>query len=119
MILAASGALILVYLIVVIFYIAVNWIIYQKADQPGWACIIPFYNVIVLLRIIGRPWWWLILLFIPFVDIVIIIIMDLDLAKSFRKGTGFGIGLIFLSFIFLPILAFGSAEYAGPAGLRD
>jgi Family of unknown function (DUF5684) len=93
-----------------------TWKIYQKAGQPGWASIIPFYNYIVGLRIVGRPWWWLLLLLVPVVNVVIFIVLALDLAKSFGKGTGFGIGLILLWFIFLPILAFGSDHYVGPRG---
>jgi hypothetical protein len=109
----AIGAII--YVIVIVFEIAALWMLFAKAGRPGWEAIIPFYNVWVLLRIVGRPGWWLILFLIPFVNLVIWIIVALDLAKSFAKGVGFAIGLIFLDFIFVPILGFGSAEYAGPA----
>ena len=51
---------------------------------------------------------------IPFVNFIIAIILLIDLAKSFGKGVGFGIGLILLSVIFFPILGFGSAQYQGP-----
>jgi hypothetical protein len=88
---------------------------YEKAGQPGWACLIPIYNFYVLCKIVGRPGWWVILLFIPFVNVVIWIIVALDLAKSFGKGTGFAIGLIFLSVIFIMILGFGDDRYVGPA----
>jgi uncharacterized membrane protein YhaH (DUF805 family) len=71
------------------------------------------------LKIVGRPGWWLVLFIIPFVNIVIWIIVAIDLAKSFAKSTGFAIGLIFLDFIFIPILGFGSAEYAGPAAISS
>ena len=91
------------------------WQIFTKAGKPGWASIIPFYNIIVLLEIVGRPWWWLLLMFVPFLNFVIAIIVYIDLAKSFGKGVGFAIGLLLLPFIFFPILAFGSAEYLGPA----
>ena len=90
------------------------WKIFAKAGQPGWASIIPIYSTIVMLRIVGRPWWWLLLLFIPLVNFVIGIIVCLDLAKSFGKGAGFGIGLLFLSPIFALILGFGGARYVGP-----
>jgi hypothetical protein len=106
----------IIYLAVVVLFIAAMWIVFQKGGQPGWAAIIPLYNTICLLRIVGRPWWWLLLLLIPVVNFIILIIVMLDLAKSFGKGSGFAIGLIFLAPIFILILAFGSARYVGPAG---
>jgi hypothetical protein len=94
------------------------WKVFTKAGQPGWAAIVPIYNVVVLLNIIGRPIWWIILFMIPFVNFVIIIMVVLDLAKCFGKSAGFGIGLLLLGVIFFPILAFGSDRYLGPAGGR-
>ena len=91
------------------------WKIFVKAGQPGWAAIIPIYNAYILTKIVGRPWWWLLLMLIPFVNIVIAIILAIDLAKSFGKGGGFAVGLILLGFVFYPILAFGDARYQGPA----
>ncbi len=105
----------LIMLAILVFIIASFWKIYTKAGQAGWACLIPIYNTIVLLKIAGRPWWWLLLMFIPLVNFIIIIIFYIDIAKSFGKGVGFGLGLIFLGFIFFPILGFGSATYVGPA----
>jgi len=98
-----------------ILMIAACWKIFTKAGQPGWAAIIPIYNWYILCKIVGRPGWWVILLFIPFVNFIIGIILCIDLAKSFGKGVGFGIGLILLGIIFFPILGFGSAQYQGPA----
>ena len=94
-----------------IFLIAAAWKINTKAGQPGWAVFIPIYGTIVNLRIIGKPWWWFILLFVPIVNIIFYIIMLFQLAKVFGKGTGFGFGLLLLPFIFYPILAFGKSEY--------
>ena len=110
-----SGLVALVYLAIVVLLIASVWIVYTKASQPGWACLIPFYNIWVLLKIVGRPGWWLILYFIPFVNIVIWIIVAVDLSHSFGKGGGFAVGLILLPFVFYPILAWGDATYEGPA----
>ena len=95
--------------------LAAFWQVFTKAGEPGWAILIPFYNMIVLLKIVGRPWWWLILAMIPFVNFIILIIVELDLAKSFGKGVGFAIGLILLGPIFIMILGFGDARYQGPA----
>ena len=106
----------LVWLAIVVLVIAGLWKIYAKAGQPGWAAIIPIYNVIVLLRIVGRPVWWIVLLLIPVVNFIVAILVYIDLAKSFGKGVGFALGLLFLSPIFVPILGFGSAQYVGPVG---
>ena len=108
----------LVFLAVFLFYIYVGWRIFEKADQPGWASIIPIYNMVVILRIVGRPVWWLILAFIPIVNLVWMII-PFDLAKSFGKGMGFGLGLLLLGPIFGPVLAFGDATYEGPSAADD
>lgn len=104
----------LLYVIVIVFYIYSMWRIYAKAGKPGWAAIIPIYNVLVELEIVGRPWWWLLLTLVPVVNIVIGVIITLNLGQVFGKSTGFGIGLIFLPIIFIPILAFGNAKYLGP-----
>ena len=113
----AAGALVgsLVYLVLIVVLLVAMWKIFTKAGKPGWAAIVPIYNIIVLLEIIGRPVWWIVLMFIPLVNVVIGFIMSMDLAKSFGKGGGFALGLIFLSPIFYPILGFGSAQYKGPA----
>lgn len=108
----APGALFwIICLAVIVFYIATMWKIFEKAGKPGWASIIPIYNTIVLLQISGKPGWWVLLYLIPVVNIVIAIIATLGLAHNFGKGTGFAIGLMLLGFIFLPILAWGDAEY--------
>lgn len=104
----------LFYVVVVGFYLYCMWRIFVKAGKPGWAAIIPVYNYLVELEILGRPWWWLLLMFVPLVNVVIGIIIIFDMAKVFGKSTGFGFGLLFLSFIFIPILAFGDARYLGP-----
>lgn len=106
----------LTYLAIIILVLIAQWKIFEKAGQPGWACIIPIYNFIVLMRVIGKPWWWLLLLLIPFVNIVLAIWSVNLLSKSFGKEESFTIGLLLLPFIFYPILAFGNATYKGPAG---
>lgn len=104
----------ILYLGFIIVYIAAIWKVYTKAGKPGWAAIIPIYNIVVMLEIAGRPLWWLLLLFIPFVNFIVGLIVYTDVAKSFGKSTGFGLGLFFLGFIFFPILAIGDAQYQGP-----
>ena len=108
---AAFGILVVVYLAVIVLLIAATWRIFTKAGEPGWAALIPIYSTLVLLRVVGRPWWWILLFLIPLVNLIFLIILDIDLARAFGKRGGFAVGLIFLPFIFYPILGFGSAEY--------
>ena len=98
---------------VTVLIVVAMWKIFSKAGQPGWAAIIPIYNLFVWCKIVGRPAWWILLLLICFP--IFYIILCIDLAKSFGKGVGLALGLIFLSVIFLPILGFGSATYQGPS----
>jgi len=108
----------MVFALIGLFLIICQWKIYTKAGRPGWAVIVPIYNLIVLLDIVGKPSWWVILMFIPFVNFFIAIILVIELSKSFGKGGGFAIGLLLLPIIFLPILAFGDSVYLGPGGVK-
>lgn len=111
-----SGAVVLIIVLaVLVFYISAYWRVYTKAGEPGWGAIVPIYNLYLYCKIAGRPEWWLILLFIPFVNIVFSLILAMDVAKAFSKSSGFGIGIWLLSFIFIPIIGFGSATYTKPA----
>jgi hypothetical protein len=107
-----------IYLAVLVFYIAAGWRIFTKAGKPGWAILIPIYSTFVLLSIVGRSAWWFLLLLIPIVDFIALIIVLNDLSKSFGRGVGTTLGLIFLSPIFIPILGYGKAQYVGPAAAR-
>ena len=103
----------LFYLVAIALGIISTWRIYVKADQPGWASIVPVYNLYIFCKIVGKSGWWVLLSMIPIVGIVIFVILNLELSKSFGKGTGFGLGLAFLPIVFYPILAFGDADYEG------
>jgi len=107
---------IILYVLLIALMLVSMWKIYTKAGKPGWAILIPIYNIIVLLEIVGKPWWWIFLFLIPLVNIVFAIWMYNLLSKSFGKDEGFTVGLILLSFIFIPILGLGKAQYQGPAG---
>ena len=104
----------LVWLAIVILSIVGLWKLFEKAGKPGWAAIVPIYNCIVMLEIVGKPIWWIVLFFIPFVNIVIIVMVLIALAKSFGKSAGYGIACIFVGFILLPMLGFSDAKYLGP-----
>jgi len=100
-----------IWLALFILMFASAWKVFVKAGKPGWAAIIPIYNVVVLLEIVEKPLWWIILYFVPLVNIVVTVLVSLALAEKFGRGTGFGIGLWLLPIVFYPILAFGSATY--------
>jgi len=104
---------VVVWLAISILVLAAFWKIFAKAGKPGWAAIIPIYNLVVYLQIVNRPIWWIVLLFIPLVNVVVWIILTNDLAKAFGKGVGWTVGMLFLGFIFYPILGFGSDPYVG------
>lgn len=105
---------VVLYLAVIVFAIAGMWKTFTKAGKPGWAAIIPIYNIVVILEIAGKPTWWVLLwIFVPIANIVIPIIAFIAVAEKFGKSTGFGIGLAFLGPIFFPILGFGDAKYTG------
>jgi len=112
---APSPFAMIIALLISLVVIVAMWKVFTKAGQPGWASIIPIYNLYIWCKIVGRPAWWIILMLIPFVNFIICIILCIDLAKSFGKGAGFGIGLVLLGIIFFPILGFGSAQYLGPS----
>ncbi|MGE5801323.1 MAG: DUF5684 domain-containing protein [Gemmatimonadota bacterium] len=97
-----------------VFMIATMWKVNEKGGKPGWAAVVPIYNEVVLLQLAGKSGWWVLLYLIPLVNIIIYFIARIDLAKSFGRGVGFGLGLIFLPVIFFPILAWDDPEYVGP-----
>lgn len=106
-------------LVFTVLFIAAMWKIFTKAGQAGWKAIIPIYNLVVLMRIVGRPGWWVILLLIPGLNIIFGIILALDVAKSYGKSTIFAVfGLIIFNYIGYLMLGFGSATYQGPAAQR-
>ncbi len=121
---AAAGAfagLTIVYVVVCLAIAAIGiiaqWKIFAKAGKPGWAAIIPFYNLYVLFEITWGNGILFLLMLIPFVNFIILIITMVKLAKAFGKSGGFAAGLIFLSFIFMLILAFGKDQYIGVDGI--
>ncbi|MFI5139847.1 MAG: DUF5684 domain-containing protein [Sphingobacteriales bacterium] len=112
---AIITAMLIPIIIISLIVIIGQWKVYTKAGKPGWACIVPIYNLIVMLEIVGKPIWWIFLFLIPCVNIIFMIWTLNLLSKSFGQGEGFTIGLLFLGFIFWPILGFGSSKYLGPS----
>lgn len=111
-----SLSLTLIWLALLIFMYAALWKVFTKAGKPGWAAIVPVYNAYIMLKIGGKPGWWLVLFLIPVLNIIVIIWMLNMISKSFGKDENFTVGMILMSIIFLPILGFGSARYRGPYG---
>ncbi len=89
------------------------WKIFEKAGRPGWAGIIPIYNMVVLCEIVKKPGWWVLLMMIPYVGIIWSIWTTNLLVKKFGKDEGFTVGCVLLPFVFYPILAFGDAKFQG------
>jgi hypothetical protein len=87
------------------------WKAYSKAGLPGWGCLIPFYNLVLLMRLGGKPGWWAIWLFVPFLNFVIYTIVTLEVAKNFGKGVAYTLGLLLLPPLFYAILGLGNAQY--------
>lgn len=105
----------ILYFAFIIALVVALWKIFEKAGQPGWACLIPFYNLYILLKIVGKPSWWLILYIIPLVNVVFLIWTYNMLSKSFGKDEGTTV-LMFVFGIGLLMLGFGDAQYQGPYG---
>ena len=103
-------------LVILPIVILPTWFLYKKAGEPGWASIAPIYTTLIWLKIVGKPWYWILLFLIPYVNLIFLIWATNLTSKSYGKEEGFTFGLIFLPLIFYPILAFGSSKYIGPAG---
>lgn len=112
-----SGAMLIFFLAIAAVFIVGMWKTFAKAGQPGWAVLIPIYNLVILMKIAGRPAWWVILYLIPFVNIVIGILVAIDIAKAFGQSAAWGVILLFiLSGIGYLVLGFGNYRYIGPQG---
>ena len=110
-----AGPVMFLYLAAIVLSIVTMWKVFTKAGEAGWKSLIPFLNLYILFKIAGRNGWWMLALFVPFVNIVVAIMLALDLAKHFGKSTAFAIfGLIIFSYVGWLMLAFGEAEYVGP-----
>ncbi len=105
-----------IYFALLILFFVSLWKIFSKAGQPGWASIVPVYNLYVILKIAGKPGWWLLLFLVPLVNFIIFVMAMMGMAKNFGKDGLFAVGMILLSFVFYPILAFGDAKFTDNHG---
>lgn len=120
-------------LIVGILVIIGKWNILKKGGEEGWKSLIPIYSTYTMCKLVGvNPYWVLItiagwfLSSIPLVNLVsavasiyFTILLNVSIAKAFGKDTGFAIGLIFLPYIFYPILGLGNKEFVGKNPMED
>jgi uncharacterized membrane protein YhaH (DUF805 family) len=109
-----SIPMMLFWLVVIVAAIAGMWMMFEKAGRPGWAAIIPIYNVYVLLKVADMSGWWLLAFFVPIVDVVVAVWMTWKVSKAFGHGFGYFLGLLFLSPIFYMIIGFGKSQYQLP-----
>ncbi|HVI60705.1 MAG TPA: DUF5684 domain-containing protein [Candidatus Saccharimonadales bacterium] len=110
-----SATTTVIWLAVTLLLLAGFWKTFQKAGRHGWASIVPIYNIYTVVKIAGRSGWWVILYFIPLVNIIVHLVVSLDVAKAFGKSGAFGVfGLWLFSFVGYPILGFGDAKYTAP-----
>ena len=108
------GAVIIIfYLAIIVLMIVSVWKVFEKAGQPGWAALVPIYNLYIMVVIAKKEAWWIVLFLIPIVNWVAAIIINIEIAKKFGKDTGFGIGMALLGIVFWPLLAFSDAQYEG------
>lgn len=109
------GVIWLIAIVVAIVSLVFMWKMFTKAGKPGWAAIVPIYNQVVTLQIIGRPVWWVVLMFIPFVNLWIWVVVLADLAKAYSRSVGFSVVLFFFTVIGYGVLAFSKKSiYRGP-----
>lgn len=105
-----------VYLAFVLAIIAGNWMVFRKAGEPGWAVIVPIYNIYVSFKVAGMDWWWLLVMLVPFIGVFPPLLIPFGIAQNFEKGFGYGLGLLLLPFVFYPLLGFGEARFTGTKG---
>ena len=111
---AYSPALVVLWIVVCVVLVVSNWKIFTKAGKPGWAIFIPFYNIIVMLEIVGKPTWWLVMLiFVPVANAVFGIMIIYNLVLKFGKPGWHVLLAIFFSIVYYPYLAFSKATYQG------
>lgn len=104
---------------IIALFVISFWKIFEKAGKPGWAAIIPIYNLVVWCEIIKKPGWWAALMLIPYIGLIWQIWATNLLVKKFGKDEGFTVGCVLLPYVFWPILAFGDAKFQGTPTITD
>ena len=110
---SSNPLLIILWIVMTVVLIVANWKIFTKAGKPGWAILIPIYNIIVMVQIIKKPLWWVIMIFIPFVNVVFCILILYNMVLKFGQPGWHVVLALFIGIIYYPYLAFSKAEYQG------
>jgi len=108
-----SPVLIVLWVIVAVVLVIANWKIFTKAGKPGWAILVPVYNIVVMIQIIDKPMWWIVMLFIPIANIVFMIKILYNLVLKFGQPGWHVVLALFVGVIYYPYLAFSKASYQG------
>ena len=74
-------------LIVQVIHFLGTWKLYVKAGRKAWEAAVPIYNAVVLMKIINRPWWWVILLFIPIINLLMFPVVWVETIRSFGRNS--------------------------------
>ncbi len=107
-------AIVLLIVLIIAFYVAAIigfWKAFEKVGHPGWAAIIPIYNIFIVCKMADKPGWWVLSMLIPIVSLVILVILSLQVARNFGKSVAFGWGLAILPYVFGMILGLGDAQW--------
>ena len=117
---AAMIVFFILYIGIIVFMIISMWKVFKKANQPGWAAIVPYYNYYIMVKIAKKPdWWLLMIILVPIANIVFLIMTMNGISKNFGKDSGFTVGLVLLPMVFWPILGFGNATYIDNEKMGD
>lgn len=109
---APVGAAVLLFLsVLIVIRTAGMWAVFSKAGHAGWKAIIPIYNLYVMLQIGEQARWWLLLTFVPIVNLYALYKIHAGVARAFGRGIGFGLGLAFFDILFFPLVGFGDYQY--------
>ncbi|MAZ92818.1 MAG: signal peptidase I [Lentimicrobiaceae bacterium] len=103
----------LIFLIPLLFTIPTifAWKIFEKAGRKGWETLVPYYNLFVFLKIIKKPMWWMVLLFFPFLNVFMYLLMLVEIVKCFKKFSLLEqLFVVILPFIYLPYLGWSKKE---------
>jgi hypothetical protein len=109
------GTMLVVYAAIYVFYSWCTARIFRRAGITEWWAWVPFVNSYGLWKMTAREELWLILLFVPYANIVANVVVMGDIARSFNKSQAYGWGLALLGIVFIPMLAFDDSVYQGPA----
>ncbi len=116
-----NDRLVTIFLIIQVIHFLGAWKLYLKADRKAWEALIPIYNAIVLMKVIKRPTWWVILLFIPIINLLMFPVIWVETARSFGKYSTVDsfIAVLSLGFYNYYLNYLSKAEYVQDRSLKS